>query len=81
MKLMRNLILIKLEDVKDTWDGGIIVKTERAKIPAPQGEVVAIGPDVTEVTIGQTVLFGKFAAQEVGDEVLICEDDVLAVIS
>lgn len=80
MKLMRNLILIKPEEVSDTFEeSGIIVRTEQARIPPPYGEVLSTGPEVCEVSIGDRVLYAKFAVQEVDNNVLIKEDDVLAV--
>lgn len=80
MQLMRNLIQIKLGEPKVTYAGGIIVKTDVAKIPAPRGKVVSVGPDVKEIKVGDEVIFGKHAAQDIGDGVLICEADVLAII-
>ena len=69
-----------MKECDETWKpGGIIVRTDNAKEPPPEGEVVSVGPDVKEIRQKDWIIYGKFAAQKVGDEVLICEDDVLAI--
>lgn len=80
MRLMRDLILVKPEEAEETWEGGIIVKTDTAKIPPPKGTVLSVGPDVSDIKVGDVVIYGKFAVQEFNDDVLVCEDDVLAVM-
>ena len=81
MRLLRELVLIELIDSDETWDGGIILKTEHAKTPPPQGKIIEVGPDVREVKVGQTVIYGKHAAQELEEgKVMVCESDIIAIL-
>lgn len=81
MELMRNLVQISLERAPDSW-GGIIVKPESLKTrPNMDGVVLSIGPDVTSVEVGERVIYGKFAAQELEDSILVHEEDIIAKIN
>ena len=44
---------------------------------AREAEVMAIGPEVRDCKVGQTVLVGALVGQEVGDELVIPESAVL----
>lgn len=64
--------------------GGIYLP-EAAQEKPKQGEVIAVGPEEMEVTMGDTVLFGSFAGTEVkGDEeheyLILKEEDLLAIV-
>ena len=64
--------------------GGIYLP-EAAQEKPKQGEVIAVGPEEMEITIGDIVLFGSFAGTEVkGDEeneyLVLKEEDVLAIV-
>lgn len=81
MKLLRNLVKIKIEAAQDTFDGGLIHKPDNLKVAAPKGVVTALGPDVKEVKVGQYVVYGKHSSQEFEkDSVLILEEDILAIL-
>ena len=45
---------------------------------AQPAQVVAIGPEVRDVKVGQRVLVSRLAGQEIGDKVLLREESVLA---
>ena len=85
-------ILVRRIEEKETVRGGIIIP-DTAKEKPQQGKVVAVGKGrVTDkgetvpldVKVGDTVLFGKYAGNEIkldGEEFLIMrEEDVLGVI-
>ena len=79
MKLMRNLVQIKIEGAEETFDGGLIHKPDNLKVTAPEGVITAVGPKVNTVAVGNRVIYGKFSDQEVDeDTVLVCEDDIVA---
>ncbi len=81
MRLMRNLVQISTEEAEETFDGGVIFKPDSLKVkPNTEGTVMAIGPKVNTVSIGQRVLYGKFSAQELEDSVLVHEDDIIAIM-
>lgn len=89
--LRDRLIVDRIEDTEHQV-GGIIIP-DTAKEKPQQGKVIAAGTGKVkddgsltplDVTAGDTVLFGKYAGQEItleGTEYLIMrEDDVLGVI-
>lgn len=81
MKLLRNLVQIKTEAAEDTFDGGIIHKPDNLKVAAPKGVIMATGPEVEEVKIGQYVVYGKHASQDFEEgSILILETDILCII-
>ena len=85
------VIVKRLEEVRTTASGIVIPDTATEK--PDQGEVIAVGPGkkddagksiALDVKVGDKVLFGKFAGQQVkikGEEVLILtEEEIYAVI-
>jgi len=89
---LRDRILVKRVEEEEQKVGGIIIP-DTAKEKPQQGKVVAVGKGrVTDkgetvpldVKVGDTVLFGKYAGNEIkldGEEFLIMrEEDVLGVI-
>ena len=76
------LLVERIEEMSTTASGIII--PDNAKDKPSQGKVVAIGSEVEEISVGDTIVFGKYAGTEVkieDEEFLIMrEDDVLGVI-
>ena len=85
-------IVVRRKDAKETILGGIIIP-DTAKEKPQQGKVLAVGNGRLEkdgkvtpldVKAGDTILFGKYAGQEIkidGSEYLIIrEEEVLGVI-
>jgi chaperonin GroES len=85
-------VLIQRLDEGEQKVGGIIIP-DTAKEKPQQGRVIAAGSGTTkddgkriplDVTAGDTILFGKYAGQEIkvdGEDYLIMkEDDVLAIV-
>ncbi|MCO6439514.1 MAG: co-chaperone GroES [Nitrococcus mobilis] len=94
MKLrpLHDRVVIKRLEEERTSPGGIVIPDTAAEKPI-RGEIIAVGNGKQldngeirplDVTVGDKVLFGKFAGTEVkiGDEDLLVmrEDDVMAVI-
>ena len=76
MKLLGRRVLVVREATQETY--GNIVIPERARAKPQHGRVSRIGPDVTTVSVGDRVLFGKHAALEVdGVGVLLWEQDIM----
>jgi len=67
--------------------GGIIIP-DTAKEKPQRGEVIAVGPgkdgNLMTVQVGDIVLYGKYAGQEINHEghdyLIMREDDILVVI-
>ena len=89
---LHDRVIVKRLPEEEVTKGGIIIP-DSAKEKPIQGEVVAVGPGKTldngktvalDVMVGNKVLFGKYADNEVkldGTEHLILrEDEILAVL-
>jgi co-chaperonin GroES (HSP10) len=68
----RNIILIKADPARTQTTSGLYIQEDWKTVP-PSGTVVAIGPEVTTVVPGDRVLFARYAA-------LIMEDDLRLVV-
>lgn len=90
---LHDRVIVKRLEAESKTEGGIIIP-ETAKEKPQKGEVVAVGKGIVtkegallemDVKVGDTVLFGKWAATEVrveGHELLVMkEDDIIAVIN
>lgn len=87
MKPINDRVVIKPATAEETTKGGIIIP-DTAKEKPQRGEVVAVGPgkdgNAMTVSKGDTVLYGKYAGQEInyeGEDYLIMrEDDILIIL-
>ena len=87
MKPINDRVVIKPATAEETTKGGIIIP-DTAKEKPQRGEVVAVGPgkdgNLMTVQAGDTVLYGKYAGQEInfeGEDYLIMrEDDILIIL-
>lgn len=92
LKPLGDKIIIQLLEEKGKTKGGIVLpdtakeKPQEAKVLAVgSGKVLANGKVVKpDVKVGDTVLFGKYAGNEVklgqGEIMILSQDDVLAII-
>ena len=93
IKPLGDRVLIKQIDSEEVTKGGIVLP-DTAKEKPQEGEVLAVGPGKLldngerapmEVTVGDRVLFAKYAGSEIkqgGEEYMILnsERDILAII-
>lgn len=87
LKPINDRVVVKPAPAEDKTKGGIIIP-DTAKEKPQRGKVVAAGPgkDGEKLTVkkGDTVLYGKYAGQELhydGDDLLIMrEDDILVIL-
>ena len=92
LKPLHDRIVVKVLDAETKTASGLIIPDNAAEKPT-QGRVLAVGSGrraddgtmlTMSVTVGDTVLFGKFAGNPVkidGDELTIMrEEDVFAVV-
>ena len=54
-------VLVKIKEPETTTASGIIIPDNASKEKPNQAEVIAIGPDVEHVSVGDSVMFAKFA--------------------
>ncbi len=87
MKPINDRVVVKPSAAEEKTAGGIIIP-DTAKEKPQRGEIVAVGPgkegNSMTVQIGDIVLYGKYAGQELnynGEDYLIMrEDDILIVL-
>ena len=81
---LHDRVIVRRQEEEQTTAGGILLPGSAQEKPN-QGEVKAIGDDVTTVKVGDTIVFGKYSSNETlqvdDDELIIMElKDVKAVI-
>ncbi|MDQ5943296.1 MAG: chaperonin GroES [Patescibacteria group bacterium] len=80
--LADRIVLEQIESEEKTSSG--IILPDSAKEKPEQAKVIAIGPDVKGIKVGEVVLYTKYGPNEVkvdGNEYLIVkEEDVMAII-
>lgn len=89
---LHDRVLVRRLEEDERTAGGIIIP-DTAKEKPMQGEIIAVGngaraddgtPVPLDVSVGETVLFGKYAGSEVtidGEEfVILRENDIMGVV-
>lgn len=87
MKPINDRVVVKAAPAEEKTSGGIIIP-DTAKEKPQRGEVVAVGPgkegNAMTVSVGDIVLYGKYAGQEVTlegtDYLIMREDDILVIV-
>ncbi|MGX7013582.1 co-chaperone GroES [Vagococcus silagei] len=92
LKPLGDRIIIEVKEVEETTASGLVL-TSASKEKSQTGEVIAVGEGRTldngtkspiSVTVGQTVMFEKYAGQEVKyeghDYLIVREQDVVAIV-
>ena len=87
---LNNFLLVKIADVKEQTEGGILL-TGKAKVKKTEGRVVSVGPGKTHqdtgivfdmpVSPGEGVVYGRYDGTEIDldgkKHILIRDDDIL----
>jgi chaperonin GroES len=87
MKPINDRVVVQPADAEEKTAGGIIIP-DTAKEKPQRGTVIAVGPgkegNAMTVKAGDTVLYGKYAGQEISyegkDYLIMREDDILVII-
>jgi len=87
MKPINDRVIVKPAKAETKTAGGIILP-DTAKEKPQRGKVIAVGPgkDGVSMTVkkGNTVLYGKYAGQELHHEgvdyLIMREDDILVIL-
>lgn len=87
IKPLASRVVVRPAAAEETTASGIIIP-DSAKEKQLKGEVLAVGPgtkdEVMEVSVGDIVLYGKYAGTELtidGEDVLIMnQSDILAIV-
>ena len=82
-RIMADNVLLKQQEAKETTASGIILATTHKEKPAIY-EVVAAGPDASELKSGDLVVVGKFTGTDITldkvDYKFVKLEDILAVV-
>ena len=82
-RIMADNVLLKQQEAKETTAAGIILATTNKEKPAIY-EVVAAGPDASELKSGDLVVVGKFTGTDITldkvDYKFVKLEDILAVV-
>ena len=87
LKPLSDRVLILPNPAEDKTAGGLIIP-DTAKEKPLAGKVIAVGPGTSEikmeVKVGDQVLYGKYAGQEINvdgtDYLIMKQQDILAII-
>ena len=87
MKPINDRVVVKPPPAEEVTAGGIIVP-DTAKEKPQRGEIIAVGPgkdgNLMTVAVGDIVLYGKYAGQEIhhegSDYLIMREDDILVIL-
>lgn len=75
-------IIVKRKEVKNY--GSIIIPESAKQMQATEGEVIAVGSEVTDIEAGDIVFFGKYSGVEIERDgasyVVMNEEDVIAKV-
>lgn len=75
---LRNQILVQFADTKQESKGGIqLIRDPRVARPA---RVLAVGPEVRDVRVGQTVVANSVAGAAIEDALLLPETAILGTL-
>lgn len=79
MKPTTNKVIIRADKPKTQTESGLYVPEEKWKTLPPKGTVVSVGPKVTTVKAGDRVIFERYGAVMLEDDLRIClEEHILA---
>ncbi len=87
MKPINDRVVVRPAAADEMTKGGIIIP-DTAKEKPQRGEVVSVGPgkdgNAMTVNVGDIVLYGKYAGQELNyegvDYLIMREDDILVIL-
>jgi chaperonin GroES len=84
IKVLGKKLLIERKAAEEKTKGGIIL-AEVAKRRSPEGVVITVGDEVTEVKVGDKIIFAEYGGMDVtlpdGKEVIIMhEKDIIAIV-
>ena len=76
-------VVLKQVVAEETTKSGIVIPGQSKEKPQ-QAEVIAVGPDAQNVSVGQTVIYSKYAGTTVELEdteyIIMKQEDILAIV-
>jgi len=77
---LRDICLIKADKSKDKTTSGILLKEEWKSLPM-SGEVLAIGPEVSRVKVGDRVVFERYSSIILDDDQRLAKESSILGIT
>jgi len=81
---LKKKVLVAENKAEQTTESGIILDGTKSNRDSKQGTVLAVGPDVTMVKVGDVIMLEWSKAQvvKIGDaqRVIVDEDNIVAVV-
>lgn len=79
MNPLKNRIIVEIQEKEMVTESGIVL-SHTDKYEADKGLVIAVGPDVLDVKVGEVILADWNKAQKIGkDRYVVSEDFVILV--
>ena len=76
-------VVLKQVVAEETTKSGIVIPGQSKEKPQ-QAAVVAVGPDVENISVGQTVIYSKYAGTTVElddvEYIIMKQEDILAIV-
>ena len=73
LKPLRDIVLVKADPAEEKTKSGIFIVQEWKSLP-PTGTVLAIGPDVKTVKVGDRVQFERYASVILPEDERLCQE-------
>lgn len=82
MKAIGNKVIIKVKEQTEATFGGIYIPSAANKELTATGEILSVGAEVKDISVGDTVLFFKGGVAYNGTEkvTIIKDSEILAVL-
>ena len=76
-------VVLKQVVAEETTKSGIVIPGQSKEKPQ-QAEVIAVGPEAGNVSVGQTVIYSKYAGTTVElddtEYIIMKQEDILAIV-
>lgn len=79
MKPVRDLVLIQADSAKTQTESGILVQEEWKTLPLI-GEILEVGPQVTQVKKGDRVTFNRYSSIILEKDQRLCKESQISGI-
>lgn len=74
---LRDFVVLRLLPPHQNGGKLVVIATEKA---VREGEVISVGPEVRDVSVGQRILVNRLAASQVGEFHLVSEKNILGTL-
>ncbi len=82
-KPLKDRVFVKYTDEAEKTAGGLYIP-DTAKEKPQKGQVEAVGSEVKEIKVGNTVLFDKYSGSKVNidnnEYLIVKEEDILGIV-